>query len=328
MKRHCVIIGYLLFTASTFTMQQPAARTIGERFIKPFISKAATAAHWGISYGPFLGKGLGSLAFGMCDKEIGDWVASKDIKIKYTTVGSEGNFNVIENTLFAEADSSLQKLVEEQAKKINAKIPSVKLMGGIPSRAMATERVVCLDLGYAHQLMNALEKEDKKKIDEGAAIIQHELNHNKDHLMLVNGISYLTIPLLNHRLIKIGKKALSFAPKIISFAGIQSAKISSGVGKYFLNDLELKKINRMQEQRADDGICDDVNTLQGIRDHFVDMQKEEGEIIQNINDRRLGIIMRRNFPIIFTLFARHPTFEHRVAKFDERIEKLKKQSNA
>lgn len=95
---------------STFSMQQPAVRTVGERFIKPFISKTATAAHWGISYGPFLGKGLASLFMGTYGEKAFAWG------------------NSMNNEIFPKVDPVIEKFVEEQVQKVGLKnTPSARI---------------------------------------------------------------------------------------------------------------------------------------------------------------------------------------------------------
>lgn len=314
MKKNFAIFGYLLFTISMHPMQQSAARTIGQRIIKPLISKAATAAHWGISYGPFLGQGLLGLGAGIYDKELCDWVASKDPGIDCVMTHVDGSQETIyrDYKYFSEADACIQDFEVEQARKIGLKkTPSVRIAPSIflSCPAGAYNNVIFVNANYTSHLKDAINTQDKEVINQWKAVFQHENGHIKNHDMLSGGVAYLTMPLLNHKLIKIGKKALPFTYKITSFVGMQCAKIASGVGKYFYNDLQLKQMRRIQEQRADDGVSNDIDTLQGLRSFFINNEENP----RSIKDH---------------LFHSHPSHAQRIAKIDERIEKLKKQSNA
>lgn len=302
-----------------FSMQQPA-RKYGIEFAKKLISKSCTVAHWGISTGPFIAQGLGRLGSSAFDKEVCDYISAGDSGISGYEADSNGNQKPIyRNKALGCADNAIQQLADEQAKKVGlTKKPSVRTWDFSVSPLSAIQNVVLIQNKYESELKNALKTNDEKKINEFAGILQHEDTHIKNQDNLVHGLECLATPLLTHQVVKSASKIMPFTQKIMPFWVQQGIKLSSGLGKYALNTAILSASSRHKEQRADDGICNDIATLQAVSDSFIQSKKEYDAVSKNY--------LEQNFPKVnYYLFASHPTMDARITKFNKRIELLKKE---
>ena len=345
MKKYSAALGCIVLMmvyASTFPMQQPAVQTVGSRLMVPlkkFISQSCTVAHWGISYGPFFVEGIGRLLSYNYDKEILD-VVSKPRRIADYSKNGEKTVHPQYQVACPNADPAVLKFVQETGKKITSKeISSVRIHMELRKvrsdscnfdyrafqtvrTAAAMNRVMFISPDFESDLADAIRDKNQQKLDKYSGIFEHEWNHIKYYDVLIAGIANLSIPLLNHRLIKLGKKALPLAQKTKPFLSEQCAKISSGWGKYCLNDLSLKILSRYKERRADNGVSDDIQTLEGIKSYFV--EEQEREVIHNTKNPSFRGIIKKNLPRLAVLLSTHPSFEQRIARLDQRIDILKK----
>lgn len=308
---------YLILCTSfvpVLSMQQPAGK-YGIEFAKKLISKSCTAAHWGISVGPFIPKGLVGIGVGMFDEKICNKINAMDSGICGSIKDSEGNITPIYGDKYFDlVASSVQEFTNEQAKKVSLhETPSVRIIPKGIFCAGALQNVIMIKSKYNTALVTALEINDENKKNEAAGILQHELTHVKNKDTLIKGMESVTVPLLTHPLIKSMNKVIPFTQKVAPFWLQQTMKLSSGVGKYALNSIILKASSRRKERRADNGICDDIATLEATRDWFIEIkEKYEPQQTNSLKEK-----------LNYYLFADHPTIDDRIAKFDQRIEKLK-----
>ena len=321
-------LSILIMPAFSMQPTSQAVRKIWQEFAKKLISKSCTAAYWGISAGSFIPNGLIGIGWHIFNEKICDTFNEMDNGIDHYIQDENGNQKPIyRNKKFALASEPIRNFVDEQAKKMGLKVtPPVRTWNN--NRDMVTlYKTLMIDDQYSSQLETILQTNDEQQKNEVASILQHELTHVKNNDGLSEAIERCIVPLLTHQLIKSASTMIPYNQKILPFWLQQGIKLASGAGLYLLNSAILSASSRYKEQRADNGICDDITTLQAQRDYCVKIRDRRAKINNRLNPQPTAL-MHLEEKFNYYLFATHPTMDDRIARFNKRIEILKNENHS
>lgn len=239
-----------------------------------------------------------------------------------------------------DAPEIVKEFAHENIKTIGINPPNLRIKQ-YPSFASYKQNTILIkdcdcDLNEHFNLINLLKKQndntltmqEKEKLNLYRAIIQHEGTHlkNKDprNTEQVRNIALCAanyLPFYNFYQSKILKKnvPIKIAPSIIK----SLALIPSGLGKLIMTPLIMSAYSIYSEQRADDGISDDIDVLQAAANSFKERAKEED--LQQQGDPKHP--MRRRIDNFLSIIKEgHPSDTQRAQRFEERIAKLKEQN--
>lgn len=306
MERALNKIILILFFAS-ISMQQTSA-------MNPFIGRTTIQ-----SLKPFIKKGFSGSMTGL------HWmIAAKDsISSGYNRIKILSD----EKTAFAEdgyvdANENVTRFITSTLKeKQNIEINAVKVHPTDPTVAGQLQKHIYISQKTSAELTKALEMHDDVIISKWRGAIQHEGNHIKNNDLIWRCAADLTLPFFTHGSVKIIRYLLPFAKKSRSFLNEQLIKIPTALGKADITANLRMALYRHQEQRADDQVSNDIPTLSGLKDLFVDAEKND---LENLNHLHLSPKNLDRFRWCLNFYQTHPLPNKRIEKLEQRIALLKK----
>jgi hypothetical protein len=223
------------------------------------------------------------------------------------------------DTGLVNANESTTNLVKTTLKKTNTPVNLIKIAPfpilGRGNMAVFGRQNIILDKETENDINQALEFQDQLSLAKYSAILEHEASHIRNYDMPWRAATALTIPFITHKVTKATRDLLPYAKKAKPFLLEQCIKIPTGFGKLALSLGALTGIARYQEQRADNEVTNDINTLIGLKKAFTELSLEEKRTMATLSP------LRRKY---ITLFPTHPPLEKRIQKIDQRIALLEK----
>ncbi len=212
-----------------------------------------------------------------------------------------------------DADPFVQKFVTQhlQSKALDDSKPlKIKYSWEYWAASAIKNNYLCIPRKLKHTLKKyysaSIQAQDKdileKYLIESISSIQHEGTHlvNRDFLRML--LAATIIP-LSIEAITFGLKRI-IPYKQIRFKNI--SKIPTGFIKLGFNSCSILAFSRYCEQKADDGIIDNIHLLNADKEFFE---------------------RQKNVPFLTSLFMAHPTPAKRAKKLRQRIEALKATGN-
>lgn len=301
MKKLIIAMLFLLFsTNNTHSMQRLATKLnqVSLKFIaKKGFSGLMTGLHWGIAAAMPIGMGI---------KAIRDTI-SEDAIVSHFPKPTD------EVTTFIES-------------KLTTPVKGIKAspyLGDNGDNFAASNKYILLSFSTHNKIYDALKNNDQKTLDIMSSILPHEESHIKNKDITSRTIVELTTPFFTHALIKKIYNASPYKSSINSFALQQLVKIPSGLGKCAISLYLIAAFDRYLEQRADDQTPNNLQSLTNLKEYFKIMQKDQVEIVKKRQSTMPSIIQKLD-DLDRKYFAPHPSTESRIAKVDQRIEKLEK----
>lgn len=304
MKKHTFSLMTTLFLVQmghTLAMQQPAAtKTSGQLvqyFAKKTLSGSMTGLHWTIAAGVPVHTAL----------------ARANILLNESKAFSELT-NADENT----THFIMSSLSKTHNKKIDAvKIdPKYTLLG---SPMSTWNKHIIISPSTAHEITEALKTDNQTILNKWRGTLEHEGNHIKNNDFWWRTAADLTLPFVTHGSVKVIRNALPVAKKTGSFLGEQLIKIPTAIGKAHITNITRMAVCRHQEQRADDEVSSDINSLKGLKETFKDAEQTNIELLKELNPSPF-LQWRSSF------YDMHPSNAIRIERIDQRITLLEKQS--
>jgi len=304
MKRTVSIAILSMLIAGPMSAMQPlAARTatqLAKHYAKKGFSGTMTGLHWAIAAGL-------PVAFGA--KVIKQHANEKEVFQPLT-----------------DANEQTTNFVKSELQKTNTTIDAVKICPFYDTimLPMGTSRkYITISNGTADVLNQALATNDETTLNKWRGTLQHESRHIYHNDLFNQGIACLTVPFATHGLTKTIYNSVSTAKKSNSFAVKQFVKIPTGLGKLTITMCALMAYSRYYEQRADNEVSNDINILKGLKSTIDETEQKNIEGMKPFNlspSQDKWLRWSTNF------LEPHPLPTKRIAKLDERIAALEKQS--
>lgn len=149
-------------------------------------------------------------------------------------------------------------------------------------------------------LSHPRQESSKKYLASVKACIQHEGTHLMNNDTYVLFFATAAIPSAIEALSYVCKRKCK---PIQNYWVKNLIKIPTGFAKGYCGTLAFFNYKRFEEQRADEGVLDDVGSLTGMKDYLLQYGKYFGPK-----------------PPFHRNFETHPTFQERIARCDERIQ--------
>ena len=301
MKKIIIIAVSLITTTTTIKPMQRLAAKLGQYSFKSIATKSfsgfMTGLHWTIAAGiPIFAGTITLLA--QADPKI-------ELQIMEITTGK-----------LTDPSKTTKNFIQEELARRNTPIEDVKVFYGLDNN-MGVGRYNCIITTQMHKdLHKAIEKNDESIKKTAIALLNHESNHIKNKDLFTQGLAWLIAPFITHASIKkINKIFVPQSIKINNFWVKQLIKTPSGIGKLVLSVGGLAAFSRYKEQRADDGIENDIDILNSIK----------ADLKRNLDKGQIFVEKKSRFSQAWEWYkADHPSRESRIAKLDQRILLLEK----
>jgi hypothetical protein len=302
MKKVIIVTASLIASITTMKSMQPLGAKLGQWTVKSIAKKSfsafMTGMHWTIAAGlPITGGTIKLLA--QTDPKI-------ELQIMEIGVGK-----------LTDPSKATKQFIQEELAKRNTPLEDVKVSPGRDSN-VAVGKYNCIVTKQTHDdLHKAIEENNESIKKEVIGILNHEPNHIKHKDIFTRSLAYLLSPFISHISIKkINKFFVPQSIKINNFWVKQLIKIPSGIGKLVVSIGGVAVLSRYQEQRADDDMENNIDILEGFKSN---LKKDFHIEISSIENRSPFSRAWQRYT------ASHPSAESRIAKLDQRIEKLKQE---
>jgi hypothetical protein len=291
----------LLATPHAYTMNPVANKTAG--YYAKLIAKKATSGafstlHWAIAAEMSFNDGIQGVNLLLNEKKICEKLNSANEQVT--------NF-----------------VISEMEETNHKKIDGVKIAYMANDCPMGTcTKNILITPETATGIANALKTNDQKILNKWRAALQHEAVHIKKNDLLWRPIIDLTSPFVTHGSVKAIRSIIPVAKKVRSFWGEQFIKIPTAYGKNWITNSTRMAIYKTQEQRADDSVSNDIDTLNSLKDTLSYLEENRRQQLKILSPKQYKLVMwAHNF------FEKHPLPTKRIEKLDQRIALLEKQSN-
>ncbi len=299
-----ITISAILFSSQTYTMQSV-------QLVQQTITELINTAHWVISIRQSIQSGINRVIV---------------ISNENTAIANDRCIEV--NTQVNDfITSELQQIIPK--KNITVKIHpaySVNYPTSIDYTVSALNNHILIAQYIADEITQALENNDQSTLNRWRAVIQHEATHIKNNDLFWRSTVDFTTPIITHVLFHLiwhcisnnTKKYLSLYPA--SWPEEQYVKILTARYKAITAYCIRMAIYRHQEKRADNGIANDINLLNGMKSF---LNSIEQVIIKN--HANISPIKYKLSRWINNFAEEHPLNSDRIKKIDQRIALIAKQ---
>ncbi len=154
------------------------------------------------------------------------------------------------------------------------------------------------------------------------ALLQHEGNHIKHNDNLWNVPAQLVTPFATHKMCKVLTQMYQKGKLATAIPGFATSlkQIPAGLGKAEIIKQILNARSRYVEQRADDGIADDIEIL---KNHINWVKEHDEKIKKDLEAQYPDPEVRKIHQFFIDNLGTHPSGDQRVAKLEQRIAALK-----
>jgi len=176
----------------------------------------------------------------------------------------------------------------------------------------------------ADEITQALENNDQTTLNKWRAVMQHEATHIKNNDLFWRSIADFTMPIITHALLQLIWHLISSNTKRdlpLTWPEKQHVKIITAIYKFITTYCIRMAIYRYQEKRADNGVVNDINLLNGMKSFLNDIEQI---IIKNHGN--ISPIEYKLTRWINNFAEEHPLISNRIKKIDQRITLLEKKS--
>ncbi len=174
------------------------------------------------------------------------------------------------------------------------------------------------------QKQEPLSAQDQEKLNKIASVIQHEGTHlnGKDNRYYTQQITGATLLLTNYRpFYNLYQNRILKTPFVTPSMLRSLSLIPGGFVKLFIQIAVSGLASQYREQKADDGIADNIDILQAAANDFRKSAQEDALHYQR-NYQHLPMLEKLNYDLK-ERFASHPSNEQRAKKLEQRIAALK-----
>jgi hypothetical protein len=309
MIKKIAIITLSLFSIESCTaMQSTAAKTTGQlltNLAKQAFSKSMTGLHWMIAGGPVI-TGLKGL---------------KEILNEQKSIEAD--------PFYKNADENITQFIKNCLKKTCTKeTVAVKIdtNDNCNLSAISLPHYIIISQCAANEITDALKSNNQKILDQWDGTIQHEGCHIQKNDSYWKIVPLLTAPFITHKSVKIIRNALPIAKKTRSFLSQELLKIPTAIGKRIISDTGIATAHQYQEQRADNGISNDINSLNGAKEMLPRTKPIDSTMKLAFEKAQVNPHISKSIVNTFNFFSTHPATDVRIAKLNARITLLEQQS--
>ncbi len=247
MKKVILILLFLGFAQISVAAQPTMAKAAGQLLKKAF-SGTMTGLHWGIAAG--IPMGLGTVY----------------------TIELLSN----KSAFFPDSNHSTTYFIATELLQQGVKIDSVKIFpmsDDFPPMISPIQQTVCISPSAEKEITTALENDDKLTQQKYKSTLEHTTKYieRNIHEWIITGL--FTMPLITHAATKSLYSNLAYAKKAKPFLLQQCSKIPTGFGKLALSMGAINGFLKYQDQRIDNEMTNDVDTLTGLRTYLTDLNK-------------------------------------------------------
>jgi hypothetical protein len=273
MKKALLTLLVLGFAQISVAAQPTVAKAAGQLLKKTF-SGTMTGLHWGIAAG--LPITIGTFSAGLLSNKI---------------------------TFLPDADHQPTHFIATELLQQGVKIDAVKIVrspDAVPPAILPIQPNMIVSSVTEKEITAAIESDDKLTQQKYKSMLEYsaqQIKHNDLHWICAAGFA---MPFITHTATKALYNNLAYAKKAKPFLLQQCAKIPTGFGKLALSLAAIKGVTMYQEQRNDNEMTNDVDTLTGLKTYLA------------------GIDKLTNLPYPLS------TVKKRIEKLDQRIAELEK----